>query len=105
MKYFDSHAHYYDERFESECSEGVDNLIGALLKDNVSGIINVGTSPETSRLAINQAKKHENMFTAIGIHPSDSQYLKKPLKIRTVCIPTSAAGATSLSHRSPIINE
>ena len=80
MKYFDSHAHYYDERFESECSEGVDNLIGALLKNNISGIINIGTSPETSRLAINQAKKYENMFTAIGIHPSDSQYLKNPIE-------------------------
>jgi TatD DNase family protein len=80
MKYFDSHAHYYDERFESECSEGVDNLIGALLENQVSGIINVGTSPETSRLAINQAKRYRNMFTAIGIHPSDSQYLKNSIE-------------------------
>ncbi len=75
MKYFDSHAHYYDERFESECDVGVDQLIGALLSSNVSGIINVGTSPETSRLAIAQAKKYPQMYTAIGIHPSDSQYL------------------------------
>lgn len=75
MKYFDSHAHYYDERFESECKEGVDNLIDALLADSVSFILNVGTSPETSRLAVNQAKKHGNMYTAVGIHPSDSQYL------------------------------
>jgi TatD DNase family protein len=76
MKYFDSHAHYYDERFESECNTGVDILIGALLSESVSGIINIGTSPETSRLAIEQAKRYRNMYTAIGIHPSDSQYLK-----------------------------
>lgn len=75
MKYFDSHAHYYDERFENECEGGVDNLIGALLASSVSGIINVGTSPETSRLAIAAAKRYPNMYTAIGIHPSDSQYL------------------------------
>ncbi len=75
MKYFDSHAHYYDARFESECMEGADDLIGTLLSSNVSGIINIGTSPETSRLAIAQAKKYENMYTAIGIHPSDSQHL------------------------------
>ena len=79
MKYFDSHAHYYDERFESECKEGVDNLIDALLADSVSFILNVGTSPETSRLAINQAKRHGNMYAAVGIHPSDSQYLEIPL--------------------------
>ena len=79
MRYFDSHAHYYDERFLNECGEGVDNLIGALLSSNVSGIVNVGTSPETSRLAIEQAKRYENMYTAIGIHPSDSQHIEVSL--------------------------
>ncbi|MBQ7343848.1 MAG: TatD family hydrolase [Clostridia bacterium] len=75
MKYFDSHAHYYDERFESEINESVDALIDALLRDSVSCIVNIGTSPETSRLAIEQAKRHENMYTAIGIHPSDTRFL------------------------------
>ena len=75
MKYFDSHAHYYDERFESEINESVDDLIGALLEDSVSYIINVGTSPSASREAIAQAKKFKNMYTAIGIHPSDTRFL------------------------------
>ena len=75
MKYFDSHAHYYDERFESEINESVDTLIDALLQDSVSYIVNIGTSPMTSRLAIEQAKRHENMYTAIGIHPSDTRFL------------------------------
>ncbi len=75
MKYFDSHAHYYDERFESEINKSVDELIGALLKDSVSFIINIGTSPNTSRLAIEQAKRFSNMYTAIGIHPSDARFL------------------------------
>ena len=75
MRYFDSHAHYYDERFESELNESVDVLIGALLKDSVSYILNVGTSPETSRLAIEQAKKFDGMYVAAGIHPSDTRFL------------------------------
>ena len=75
MKYFDSHAHYYDERFSEECAEGVDRLIGTLFSENVSHIINVGTSPETSRLAIAQAKKHAKMYTSVGIHPSDTRFL------------------------------
>ena len=75
MKYFDSHAHYYDERFSEELSEGVDNLIDTLLSDSASYIINIGTSPETSRLAIEQAKKYDNMYTAVGIHPSDTRFL------------------------------
>jgi tetratricopeptide (TPR) repeat protein len=63
MRYFDSHAHYYDERFESEYESGVDNLIDALLKASVSYILNVGTSPATSRLAIEQAKKFKGIVS------------------------------------------
>ena len=80
MRYFDSHAHYYDERFESELKDSVDVLIDAVLKENVSYIINVGTSPKTSRKAISQARIHKNMYTAIGIHPSDCQYLDSSLE-------------------------
>ncbi len=80
MKYFDSHAHYYDERFISEYEGSVDQLIGALLSSEISHIINVGTSPKTNRLAIEQAKKHKNMYTAIGIHPSDAQYLEQSIE-------------------------
>ncbi len=75
MKYFDSHAHYYDERFSEELETGVDELIDTLLSENVSYIVNIGTSPMTSRQAAEQAKKHENMYTAIGIHPSDTRFL------------------------------
>jgi len=75
MKYFDSHAHYYDERFSEELTEGVDNLIGTLLSEKVSYIINIGTNPATSREAIAQAKRYDNMYTAVGIHPSDTRFL------------------------------
>lgn len=79
MKCFDSHAHYYDARFEEEMEESVDSLIDVLLSSSVSHIINVGTCADTSRLAIEQAKKHENMYTAIGVHPSDAQHVGRTL--------------------------
>ena len=75
MKYFDSHAHYYDERFSEELDVGVDSFIDTLLSDKVSYIVNIGASPETSRLVVAQAKKHENMYSAVGIHPSDTRFL------------------------------
>ena len=75
MKYFDSHAHYYDERFGSEYPGSVDDLIGALLADKASYIVNVGTSAETSALAVEQALRHPNMYTAIGVHPSDTRFV------------------------------
>ena len=75
MRYFDTHAHYYDERFYGEYEGSVEELIESLLSESVSYIINVGTSPETSRLAIEQAKKFDRMYTAVGIHPSDTRFL------------------------------
>jgi len=80
MKYFDSHAHYYDGRFTDENLESVDSLIGALLSSSVSAIVNVGTSPSTSRLAIEQAKRYANMYTAIGIHPYDANFLLEDME-------------------------
>ena len=50
-------------------------MISALLSSEVSGIINVGTSPETCRAAIAQAEKYDNMYLALGIHPSDTRFL------------------------------
>jgi TatD DNase family protein len=75
MKYFDSHSHYYDERFVEEREGGADPLISALLSSDVSGIVNVGTGPETCRAAIAQAEKYDNMYLALGIHPSDTRFL------------------------------
>jgi len=75
MKYFDSHSHYYDERFLREREGGADPLISALLSSDISGIVNVGTNPETCRAAIVQAEKYDNMYVALGIHPSDTREL------------------------------
>lgn len=101
MRYFDSHAHYYDARF-SELNGGVDELIGTLLAESVSGIVNVGTSPATSRLAIAQAARFENMYTAIGVHPSDCQELSEPL---SVAIADIEALATSPASKCVAIGE
>ena len=77
MKYFDTHAHYYDERFSDE-GLNVTDLVCGLLSDSVGYIINVSTCPENARICIEEAKKHENMYTAIGIHPCDTRFLNDP---------------------------
>lgn len=78
MMYFDSHAHYYDARFEKECEEGVDALLTRLFSTTVSGIVNVGTAPDTCRAAARQAARYPKMYTALGIHPTDGQALSDP---------------------------
>lgn len=68
---FDSHAHYYDERFAGEA----DDILRGLFENSVCGIVNVATSPDNARLCIEQAKKYDGMYTALGIHPSDCEAL------------------------------
>ena len=71
-KLFDSHAHYYDDRFESVAG-GADALLQTLLGGSVGGIVNVGTDLENSRTVIESAARFDNMYAAVGIHPSDGQ--------------------------------
>ena len=73
MKLFDSHAHYYDERFELEHDGGAEDILSAVFSDNVGWIINVGTNIENAEECVSQAKKYENMYAAVGIHPGDSR--------------------------------
>lgn len=75
MKYFDSHAHYYDERFDEEYEGGAAALLSSLNFKDVSYIVNIGTAPDTCRKAVKQAKEHKNMYTALGIHPSDARFI------------------------------
>ena len=80
-KLFDSHAHYYDERFLQDGSAAP--LLNALLADNVGGIVNVGTNLENIDVVLEQAAAFPQMYAAIGIHPSDGQaYRDIPAVIR-----------------------
>ncbi len=75
IEMFDSHAHYTDDRFQSELDMPVDELLTSLFEDNIGYILNVGTNYDNSTFAIEQAKKYKNMYTAVGIHPSDTRGL------------------------------
>ena len=75
MRYFDSHAHYNDERFTTEYEGGALRLLDELFSGTVSGIVNVGTSPDTCREVIALAKQFKNMYTALGLHPSDARFI------------------------------
>ena len=75
MKYFDSHSHYYDERFAEEYPGGANALLDELFANNVSGVVNVATSPENCRLVAEQARRYDGMYTALGIHPSDATHI------------------------------
>ena len=74
MKLFDSHAHYYDERFEQEVDGGADAVLSSVFLGDVAKIVNVGTCNEHSARCIEQAARYEGMYAAVGIHPSDCRF-------------------------------
>ena len=78
MRYFDTHAHYYDDRFAAESEIPTEERLRALFAGTVCAIVNVGTCVATSRLAVEQAKRFPRMLTAIGVHPTDGQGLSDP---------------------------
>ena len=64
---FDSHAHYYDERFD-----GIrDELLSAMPNHGVGGIINCGCDIESSKRAIELAEKYDYIYAAVGFHPEN----------------------------------
>lgn len=79
VKFFDTHAHYFDKKFvDFSLSEGTPFGADALLdseafRSAVKGIINVGTNIESSLEAISQAQGRDFMYAAVGIHPEDAQ--------------------------------
>ncbi len=77
MKYklFDSHAHYYDEKFEGFEGGAKRLLESAEFGDKVGCVINIASNPENSKIVMEQAKKYDFMYCAVGIHPTDAQVL------------------------------
>ncbi len=70
--FFDSHAHYYDDRFYGEENpEGAEALLTSLFTEGLLGVINIGTSRVTNEKVIEQAARFEKMYAAVGIHPED----------------------------------
>lgn len=71
---FDSHAHYFDKRFDAELDGGADTLLReTVFPSGVCSVINVGTNPENSLRCIEQAKRYDGMYAAVGIHPEDTR--------------------------------
>lgn len=73
MEFFDSHAHYNDERFE----ENRDELIKEIYSEGITKIVNAGYSLESSKKAIEIADNYDFMYTTAGISPNDIDDFKE----------------------------
>lgn len=67
MEFFDSHAHYNDEKFENDLEEVITKIKNA----GVVKTITAGYSLASSKKALAQAKKYDFMYAICGISPND----------------------------------
>lgn len=65
---FDTHSHYDDEAFDKDREE----LFRRFPEQGIGTIVTVGADIATSKAAIALAARHENIYAAIGVHPSDT---------------------------------
>ncbi len=63
---FDTHAHYYDKRFDPDR----DKLLSSMKENNVGYIINAGCSVESTKESIALAEKYPFMYATAGVHPN-----------------------------------
>ena len=68
LNYFDTHAHYMDERF----SEDREVLLPELYEGGVKYIMNVAYDMPSSREALYLSEKYDFCYGAVGIHPHDA---------------------------------
>lgn len=73
MEFFDSHAHYNDEKF----NEDRDELIKIIYNEGITRIINAGYSLQSSKEAIEIAKDYDFMNVIVGISPNDIDEFKE----------------------------
>lgn len=78
MRVFDSHAHYFDEKYKTLDGGAEAILNDACFRQSVCGIVNTGTNPDNSRICVESAAAYGFMYAAVGIHPEDSANLGDP---------------------------
>jgi TatD DNase family protein len=65
--YFDTHAHYDDEKFDADREAVLDALPGA----GVSLVLNPGCDVASSRAALTLAERWPHVYAAVGLHPEN----------------------------------
>lgn len=67
MEFFDTHAHYDDIKFDIDRED----VLNKIFHSGVTKCINMGCDVESSKKAIEIAKKHSFIYSMCGIHPEE----------------------------------
>lgn len=66
--FFDTHAHYDDERFDDDRHE----LLGSMPNEGVELILNPGCDGPSSAAAVSMAERWDHVYAAVGWHPHEA---------------------------------
>ena len=64
---FDTHAHYYDRRFDGDRDE----ILSVMKENGVGYILNAGCDIETTKECIALAEKYDFLYASSGFHPGN----------------------------------
>lgn len=81
VRFFDTHAHYDDDRFSTSFSihangrhyAGIDGAISYVHDCGAEYICNVGASLSSSHASLALADRYPFVYATVGLHPSDAQ--------------------------------
>lgn len=65
--YFESHAHYDDERFDDDRDE----LIACLQQEGVDNVVNVASDIASAKASIALSEKFPFFYASVGVHPHE----------------------------------
>lgn len=73
MEYIDVHAHYEDEKY----NEDLEEVLKEIKQAGIKYVINAGSSFNESIKGLEIAKKQDNMYCTLGIHPYYPEEIQK----------------------------
>lgn len=73
MEFFDSHAHYNDEKFEIDRNE----ILKLINQEGITKVVAAGYNIDSSRTAIRLANENEWIFATCGISPNDIENINE----------------------------
>ena len=66
MPYFDTHCHLDEPAFDGDR----DDVLDRARKAGVAGMLTIGTTAASSRAAVELARRHSDVYAAVGIQPN-----------------------------------
>lgn len=66
---FDTHAHYYDKKFDSDRDE----ILSSMKENGVGYIVNAGCGIESTKRSVALAERYDFVYATAGVHPNHTE--------------------------------